>query len=77
MQVISAFMDFDTIALRQKNAIWKVDGYNIRSVYGEIICFYLFLMSYLRKRFRSALSFWNWEYRFLIRLTRKIWIPVP
>ena len=33
MQIISDFIYFDTIALRQKNAIWKVDGYNIGSVY--------------------------------------------
>ena len=33
MQMVSDFMHFDTIALRQKIAIWKVDGYNIRSVY--------------------------------------------
>ena len=33
MQMISDFMRFDTIVLRQKNMIWKVDGYNIRSVY--------------------------------------------
>ena len=33
MQKISDFMHFDTIALSQKNATWKVDGYNIRSVY--------------------------------------------
>ena len=33
MQMISDFMHLDTIALRQKNEIWKVDGYNIRSVY--------------------------------------------
>ena len=34
MQMISDFMHFDTVALWQKNnAIWKVDGYNIRSVY--------------------------------------------
>ena len=33
MQMISDFMHFDTITLRQKNAIWKVDSYNIRSVY--------------------------------------------
>ena len=32
MQMISDKMHFDTIALRQKNAIWKVDGYNILSV---------------------------------------------
>ena len=32
MQMISDFMHVHTIALRQKNAIWKVDGYNIRSV---------------------------------------------
>ena len=32
--MISDFMHYDTIALRQKkNAIWKVGGYNIRSVY--------------------------------------------
>ena len=29
MQMISDFMYFDTIGLRQKNAIWKVDGYII------------------------------------------------
>ena len=33
MQMIFDFMHFDTIVLRQKNAIWKVDGYNVRSVY--------------------------------------------
>ena len=31
MQMISDLMYFDTIELRQKNAISKVDGYNIRS----------------------------------------------
>ena len=32
--MISDFMRFDIIALRQKkNAIWIVDGYNIRSAY--------------------------------------------
>ena len=33
MQMISDKMHFDIIALWQKNAIWKVDGYNILSVY--------------------------------------------
>ena len=33
MQMISDFMHLVTIMLRQKYAIWKVDGYNIRSVY--------------------------------------------
>ena len=33
MQKIFDFMHFHTTALRQKNAVWKVDGYNIRSVY--------------------------------------------
>ena len=32
IQTISEFMHFDTIALRQKNTISKVEGYNIRSV---------------------------------------------
>ena len=32
MQMISDFMHFHVIALRQKNTIWKVDGYNIRSM---------------------------------------------
>ena len=32
MQMISDFMHFDNIALRQKNAILKVDGYYIRSL---------------------------------------------
>ena len=36
MQMISDKMHFDTVALRQKNAIWKVEGYNIRSVYVKI-----------------------------------------
>ena len=36
MHMISDFMHFDNIAFRQKkNAIWKVDGYNIRSVYTQ------------------------------------------
>ena len=34
MHMISDFMHFDTIAFRQKKkSVWKVDGYNIRSVY--------------------------------------------
>ena len=33
MQMISDFMHFDTIAIWQKIAIWKVDGYNSRSVH--------------------------------------------
>ena len=32
MQMSSDKMHFDAVALRQKNAIWKLDGYNIRSV---------------------------------------------
>ena len=32
MQMIYDKMHFDTIALRQKNAIWNVDGCNILSV---------------------------------------------
>ena len=35
IQMISDKMQFDTIALRQKNAIWKVDDYNIISVYVQ------------------------------------------
>ena len=37
-------------------------------------CFYLFLMSYLRKRFLSVLSYENREYRFLAYFDRK-WCP--
>ena len=33
MRMISDFMHFDTIAFRQKKSVWKVDGYNIRSVH--------------------------------------------
>ena len=33
MQMISDKMHFDAVALRPKNAIWKVDGYNISLVY--------------------------------------------
>ena len=42
MQMISGFMHFDTIALRKKNAIWKVYGYNIRSVYNIFFFFFFF-----------------------------------
>ena len=35
MHMISDFMHFDTIAFRQKiKSVWKIDGYNIRSVYA-------------------------------------------
>ena len=34
--LILTWLEF--IALRQKNAIWKVDGYNIRSVYNTYTC---------------------------------------
>ena len=33
MHMIPDKMHFDTIVLRPNNAIWNVDGYNIRSVY--------------------------------------------
>ena len=37
MQMISDKMHFDTITLRPKTAIWKVEGYNIRSVHVKEI----------------------------------------
>lgn len=36
--MISDRMHFDTTAFMQEYAIWKVDSYNIRSVYWWSIC---------------------------------------